>query len=106
MKSRKSFRRILALGLATVLLGASALSGLSSVLYPRAATPGDTVIAYGDGFHHYCIDGISNVALINGDEYTYVLPSQSLSRDETAVVFWSMFSLQASFGTMQDVTTA
>lgn len=64
----------------------------------QAAQQGDTITAYGSGFHHYCIDGAgANRALIDGDLYEYILPSETLSREEAALVFWGMLTLQASF---------
>ena len=70
----------------------------------EAARQGDTMTAYGPDFHHYCIDGAgANRALIDGDEYTYILPSETLSREETALVFWGMLTLQASFGNVPQV---
>lgn len=73
------------------------------------AKPNDKVVAYGEDFHHYCIDDhtlVSNGAMEAGDEYTYVLPSAVLSDSETAYLFWALISLQANFGTLPTVNNA
>ncbi len=95
--------------LAAVILGFQILPYIPLKLGLRAfgAAPGDMISAYGPGFHHYCIDGYgANNALIDGDLYQYVLPSQTLSEDERAVIFWAMLSLQYSFGTSPEVNAA
>ena len=74
--------------------------------HANAAEPGDTIIAHSAGFHHYCIDGYgANHAMIAGDKYQYILPSETLSDGERAVAFWAMLSLQASFGNVAEVNT-
>lgn len=73
------------------------------------AKPDDKVVAYGEGFHHYCIDDhtvVSNGAMEAGDVYTYVLPSTVLSDTEKAYLFWAILSLEANFGTSPDVNNA
>lgn len=97
--------RVVALLLAVFLVSGKVLPVLSMLPWKaEAAQPGDTITAYGSGFHHYCIDGAgANRALIDGDEYTYILPSETLTREETALVFWGMLTLQASFGNMPQI---
>ncbi|MDD3252935.1 MAG: SpaA isopeptide-forming pilin-related protein [Lachnospiraceae bacterium] len=103
----KKLRQFLAGSLAVIMLLMVVMPGLPpGLLSVRAAETGDTIIAHSEGFHHYCIDGYgANRAMMKGDEYQYILPSQSLSVRERAVVFWSMLSLQASFGNVQAINT-
>ncbi len=101
MGQKKTMKRRAAAWLVAVTLISGKLLPAMSV-FPwkaQAAEQGDTLIAYGAGFHHYCIDGVgANRALIDGDEYEYILPSETLNREETALVFWGTLTLQASFG--------
>ena len=100
VQKKKIIRRAAAWVLAVVLISGKLLPAVSALPWSaEAAEPGDTMIAYGTGFHHYCIDGVgANRALIDGDEYEYILPSETLSREETALIFWGTLTLQASFG--------
>ncbi len=102
---KKSVKRAAAMLLAVVLASKTLLPILPQLPWrAQAAQLGDTIIAYGAGFHHYCIDGAgANRALIDGDEYVCILPSETLSREEMALVFWGMLTLQASFGNMPQV---
>ena len=102
---KKSVKRAAAMLLAVVLASKTLLPILPQLPWrAQAAQPGDTIIAYGAGFHHYCIDGAgANRALIDGDEYVCILPSETLSREEMALVFWGMLTLQASFGNMPQI---
>ena len=102
---KKSVKRAAAMLLAVVLASKTLLPILPQLPWrAQAAQPGDTIIAYGAGFHHYCIDGAgANRALIDGDEYVCILPSETLSREEMALVFWGMLTLQAGFGNMPQV---
>lgn len=105
VQKKKILRHAAAWVLTVILISGKLLPVIFT--YPwraQAAETGDTVIAYGAGFHHYCIDGVgANRALIDGDEYEYILPSETLSREETALIFWGMLTLQASFGNMPQV---
>ncbi len=104
-RKRNCGKRPAAFFLAALLLSMKLVPCLAAFPWQAlAAQPGDTVIAYGSGFHHYCIDGAgANRALIDGDEYVYILPSETLSREETAIVFWGMLTLQAGFGNMPQI---
>ena len=81
MKRFLSIRKKLALFLAVLLISGKLLPVFFQLPWKaEAAQPGDTMIAYGSGFHHYCIDGTgANRALIDGDEYVYILPSETLT---------------------------
>lgn len=106
MKKRKrpQWKRIAAAAMAGAITLTTILPGFPTAIF--AANIGDTITAYGDGFHYYCIDGYgSNNALIKGDEYQFILPSQTLSSEEIAVVFWAMLSLQASFKNVQAINS-
>lgn len=110
MKKRKnpkkrSVNRAAALLLAVILISGKLLPVISLLPWKaEAAQQGDIITAYGAGFHHYCIDGAgANRALIDGDEYVYILPSETLTREETALVFWGMLTLQASFGNVPQI---
>lgn len=105
MKRFLSIRKKLALFLAVLLISGKLLPVFFQLPWKaEAAQPGDTMIAYGSGFHHYCIDGTgANRALIDGDEYVYILPSETLTREEMAIVFWGMLTLQASFGNVPQI---
>lgn len=98
-------KRPAALFLAALLLSMKLIPCLAAFPWQvLAAQPGDTVTAYGPGFHHYCIDGTgANRALIDGDEYVYILPSETLSREETSIAFWGMLTLQAGFGNVPQI---
>lgn len=104
-RKKKSVTRAAALLLAVILISGRLLPVIPLLPWKaEAAQQGDTMTAYGAGFHHYCIDGTgANRALIDGDEYTYILPSETLTREETALVFWGMLTLQASFGNVPQV---
>lgn len=104
-RKRNCGKRPVAFFLAALLLSMKLVPCLAALPWQAlAAQPGDTVIAYGSGFHHYCIDGAgANRALIDGDEYVYILPSETLSREETAIVFWGMLTLQAGFGNVPQI---
>ena len=107
MKKGKSvqWNRAVAAMMAFVMTLTTVISGFPATIF-AANTVGDIITAYGDGFHHYCIDGYgSNNALIKGDEYQYILPSQTLSKEEMGVVFWAMLSLQASFKNVPEINT-
>lgn len=101
-RERKTMgRRALAVWLALVLIFMTLMPGIPKGV--QAVEVGDDIAAYDKDFHHYCID--DGGALINGDRYRYILPSQSLSNKERAVVFWSTLSLQYGFGNMQHINT-
>ena len=104
-RKKKSVTRAAAFLLAVILFSSSLLPIIPLLPWKaEAARQGDTMTAYGAGFHHYCIDGTgANRALIDGDEYTYILPSETLTREEMALVFWGMLTLQASFGNVPQV---
>ncbi len=98
-------RRAAAWLLAVVMISGKLLPAMMMLPWKaQAAQQGDTITAYGAGFHHYCIDGAgANRALIDGDTYEYILPSETLSREETALIFWGMLTLQASFGNVPQI---
>ena len=104
-QKRKSVRQIAAWLLAVIMISGKLLPVMTLLPWKaQAAQQGDTITAYGSGFHHYCIDGAgANRALIDGDLYEYILPSETLSREEAALVFWGMLTLQASFGNMPQI---
>ena len=104
-RKKKSVTRAAAFLLAVILFSGRLLPIIPLLPWKaEAARQGDTMTAYGAGFHHYCIDGTgANRALIDGDEYTYILPSETLTREEMALVFWGMLTLQASFGNVPQV---
>ena len=104
-RKKKSVTRAAAFLLAVILFSSRLLPIIPLLPWKaEAARQGDTMTAYGAGFHHYCIDGTgANRALIDGDEYTYILPSETLTREEMALVFWGMLTLQASFGNVPQV---
>lgn len=104
-QKRKSVRQITAWLLAVIMISGKLLPVMTLLPWKaQAAQQGDTITAYGSGFHHYCIDGAgANRALIDGDLYEYILPSETLSREEAALVFWGMLTLQASFGNMPQI---
>ena len=104
-RKKKSVTRAAAFLLAVILFSSRLLPIIPLLPWKaEAARHGDTMTAYGAGFHHYCIDGTgANRALIDGDEYTYILPSETLTREEMALVFWGMLTLQASFGNVPQV---
>lgn len=75
----------------------------------RMHWPGDTMPAYSENWHFYCIDDYivaSNGVLQKDDIYTYVLPSTRLSNSERAYVFWATLSMLASLGNQQEISTA
>lgn len=98
-ESKTMGRRALAVWLAFVIIFMSLMPSIPKGV--QAVEVGDTIAAYDKDFHHYCID--DGGALINGDRYQYILPSQSLSNKERAIVFWSTLSLQYGFGNMQNI---
>ena len=104
-QKRKTVRQTAAWILAVIMISGKLLPAITMLPWKaEAAQKGDTITAYGAGFHHYCIDGAgANRALIDGDEYEYILPSETLSREETALIFWGMLTLQASFGNVPQI---
>ena len=104
-QKRKSVRQIAAWLLAVIMISGKLLPVMTLLPWKaQAAQQGDTITAYGSGFHHYCSDGAgANRALIDGDLYEYILPSETLSREEAVLVFWGMLTLQASFGNMPQI---
>ena len=94
-RTKRSVKRAAAFLMAVLLISGKLLPVIPLLPWKaEAARQGDTMTAYGPDFHHYCIDGAgANRALIDGDEYTYILPSETLSREETALVFWGMLTL-------------
>ena len=83
-RKKKSVTRAAAFLLAVILFSSRLLPIIPLLPWKaEAARQGDTMTAYGAGFHHYCIDGTgANRALIDGDEYTYILPSETLTREK------------------------
>lgn len=68
--------------------------------------PGDSLPAFGDNWHFYCIDAYgvaSNGILQKGDMYTYVLPSTRLNDTERAYLFWATLSMLAGKGNLEDI---
>ena len=71
-QKRKSVRQIAAWLLAVIMISGKLLPVMALLPWKaQAAQQGDTITAYGSGFHHYCIDGAgANRALIDGDGVT------------------------------------
>lgn len=75
-RTKRSVKRAAAFLMAVLLISGKLLPVIPLLPWKaEAARQGDTMTAYGPDFHHYCIDGAgANRALIDGDEYTYILP--------------------------------
>ena len=66
----------------------------------KAETEEGTVLAWSDGWHHYCIDGsgyVPNCSSTKNDKYMRVNTREALNSEERAILFWAMLSFMAVY---------
>ncbi len=69
---------------------------------PQKTAMADTGVieAWGNGWHHYCIDGFgyaSNGVCSNGDKYMQASTRSELNSEERSILFWSLLSFMSAY---------
>lgn len=109
MNKRINIRNKVISWLLTVVIMAMAFMSHLPMMEVKAGimhNPGDSMPAYSENWHFYCIDAYgvaSNGVLQKGDMYTYVLPSTSLNNEEKAYLFWATLSMLAGKRNIEDI---